>query len=151
MQYTCTILLAEEGCTESSIDWMYCTLFELFAVYTAKHLPFCLIPFIELIYTGTTLHYLKVLSREMVPAEIWFIHKRERFLEKSALPPSCEFPLKIPRHLRQLLAIRILIAKVAPLLLTWKLPDNLAVHSGNVKMPAKLKEKINVNCEHLNR
>jgi hypothetical protein len=37
--------------------------------------------------------------------------KREarRYLEKSARPPSCESPLKIPRYLVQLLAITILI------------------------------------------
>ncbi len=35
------------------------------------------------------------------------------FLEKSACPPSGWSPLKIPRHLQQLLAIRILIANSA--------------------------------------
>ncbi len=41
MQYTCIILLAEEGCTESFIDCMYCTLFaDRRRAATAKNLPF---------------------------------------------------------------------------------------------------------------
>jgi hypothetical protein len=35
------------------------------------------------------------------------------YKKKSARPQSCESPLKIPRHLVRLLAIRILIAKAA--------------------------------------
>jgi hypothetical protein len=34
-----------------------------------------------------------------------------RFFEKLVRPPSCKSPLKIQRHLVQLLAIKILIAK----------------------------------------
>jgi hypothetical protein len=62
---------------------------------------------------------LKVLSSEMDPAEISsfdrYLLKIEAraFFEKSAHPPSCESPLKIPRHLVQLLAISILIANSA--------------------------------------
>jgi hypothetical protein len=40
-----------------------------------------------------------------------FKSEAQRFSEKSVRPPSCESPLKIPRHLVQLLAIRILIPK----------------------------------------
>jgi hypothetical protein len=52
----------------------------------------------------------------MDTAEIRFIRyllKREaqRFLKKSAHPPSCENLLKVPRHLVQLLVIRILNPK----------------------------------------
>jgi hypothetical protein len=50
---------------------------------------------------------LKVLSSDRSSLKM----EARRFLEKSARPPSCESPLKIPRHLVQLLAIRILIAK----------------------------------------
>jgi hypothetical protein len=44
----------------------------------------------------------------MDPAENSFIRKVfiKSFSEKSALPPSCKSPLKIPHHLKQLLAIR---------------------------------------------
>jgi hypothetical protein len=37
------------------------------------------------------------------------LRETRKSLKKSARPPSCESPLKIPRHLVQLLAIRILI------------------------------------------
>ncbi len=54
-----------------------------------------------------------VLSSEMELADIRLIQKAffkereaQRFLEKSARPLICERPLKIPRHLVQLLAIR---------------------------------------------
>jgi hypothetical protein len=59
---------------------------------------------------------LKVLSSEMDLAESRIIARSSlksesrRFPEKSVRPPSCECPLKIPRHLIQLLAIRIIIA-----------------------------------------
>ncbi|MFN9902135.1 MAG: hypothetical protein ACK55Z_25805, partial [bacterium] len=58
---------------------------------------------------------LKVPTREMMgPAEGSFdssLLKREalKLLEKSTRPLSCKSPLKIPHHLVQLLAIRILI------------------------------------------
>jgi hypothetical protein len=39
--------------------------------------------------------------------------KARRFLEKSANPPSSESPLKIPRHLIQLLVVGNLIANRA--------------------------------------
>ncbi len=58
---------------------------------------------------------LKVLSREMdLPESGSFRREVQRLLENLPLiPPSCESPLKIPRHLVQLLAIRILIPIVA--------------------------------------
>jgi len=54
----------------------------------------------------------------MAPVEIGFIEsvqyllkrKAPKCLDKSACPQSCESPLKIHRHLVQLLAIMILIA-----------------------------------------
>jgi hypothetical protein len=48
----------------------------------------------------------------MDPAEIRHLFNREarRLFEKSARSSPCESPLKIPRHLVQLLEIRILIA-----------------------------------------
>jgi hypothetical protein len=62
----------------------------------------------------------------MDPAEIRFIfyvqyvlkRKVRRFLEKSALSPSGVSPLKISRHLLQLLEIRILIANAAMIFIT---------------------------------
>jgi hypothetical protein len=48
------------------------------------------------------------LIREVVIKE-----RRVGFLDNSAHPPSCDGPLKIPRHLIQQLAIRHLIAKCA--------------------------------------
>ncbi len=39
-----------------------------------------------------------------------FEREARRFLDKSARPPSCESPLKIPGYLVQSLAARILIA-----------------------------------------
>jgi hypothetical protein len=50
---------------------------------------------------------LKVLSREMDPAEIRSSLKSEarRFLEKSARSPCCESPLKLQRYLVQLLLL----------------------------------------------
>jgi hypothetical protein len=60
---------------------------------------------------------LKILSSEMDPAEIRFIRKAfieergTKLLEKSGRPPFCGSPLKIPRHLVQLLEIRKRIAK----------------------------------------
>ncbi len=57
---------------------------------------------------------LKVLSSAMDLAEIRFIRSSlkgevRKFSEKSARTSSCESPLKIPGHLVQLLASRILI------------------------------------------
>ena len=60
----------------------------------------------------------KVLSGDMAPVEIGFIEsvqyllkrKAPKCLDKSACPQSCVSPLKIHRHLVQLLAIMILIA-----------------------------------------
>jgi hypothetical protein len=48
----------------------------------------------------------------MDPTEIRHLFNREarRLFEKSARSPPCESPLKIPRHLVQLLEIKILIA-----------------------------------------
>jgi hypothetical protein len=53
--------------------------------------------------------------RNLIFSIIWAPSKREarRFLEKSACSPSCESLSKIPRHLVQLLAIRILIPNSA--------------------------------------
>ncbi len=66
----------------------------------------------------------------------WPLLKREarRFLEKSACPQSCESPLKIPRHLIKVLAIREQIANGVMKIITLISVSSKVIHISRLEI-----------------
>jgi hypothetical protein len=83
---------------------------------------------------------LKMISSCLLKAGSW------RFSADFSRPPSCESPLKIPRHLVQLLAIIILIANAAMKFKKFTAPFSTFVHCALAYSCTYLKKGRRQSC-----